>query len=339
MLALVLSLQESGTVTLEKRAPIDILLADVEKATGARFRIEHNVDKKNIDVSIRNAGFFQALDAICRAHGGVTFSGRHYSGPDGTIVVQAGNWTEFPVAYSGPYRLLVSEMGRFTQVSSVGERAWSRVFLVLLGPPWIGVSEEAGVEAVWTIDEARDHQGRDVRRPAEDPDLVLRADLLGHPDFANYAQSNAARTTVQLQTFDIDRGLSLLKGKVTLQIADSIDAVLVPKEGERLDTDAGELSIDKVTHHVKKEGNNSWRIQVSLKPKAASIPLKRLVEHRVFFGGGEWKELELPNDRFTFEAVIGPLPELPEKITFKIRARERKVGVPFEFKSLTFKKG
>src|SRR5436190_3428437 len=194
-------LQDHGKVTLEKSAPIDVLVAEIAKATGGNVAVDPDADRKAVRIDLKDAGFFQALDAVCRAHGGVTYVDKNYGGPSGRVLVRDGPWLEYPSCDSGPYRVLVSEIGRFTQSSSVGERAWSRVFLVLLGPPWIGVSEQAGAEAEFIVEEALDADGKDVRLPAGEPELVVRAELLGHANLAHYEQSNAARKTIMLKPF------------------------------------------------------------------------------------------------------------------------------------------
>jgi len=339
LVAALASLQDSPTVTLDQSAPVETHLAEIQRATGGKIKVHLDEPGKAVTVKVKDASFFQALDAVCRAHGGVTYFGRTFAGPDGAVDLRPEPWVEYPVQYSGPFRLTVSEMVRVDQQSSVGSRAWTRVMLLVFGPPWIGVSEESGAKADFQVLEAKDAEGRDVLPPANDADPEERVRVAAYPDMANYESSNSARKALRLRAFDIDRGLSILKGKVVLKVAEAGDVSLAPKAGESVAGDSGTLKIDTVSEHSKSIDGTTWRIQLTFSPKDPKRKLRSLVEDGVGDGNGTWRELRLPKQGLTFEAVIGPLPQLPTALIFRVRKGERSVEAPFEFRNLTLKKG
>jgi len=337
--ALFFALQD-GTVTLEKTAPIGTLLRDLQQATGGRFQIAPSITDTPVALKVRNASFFETLDAICRAHGNATYADTAFAGPDGTISLRSATWVEYPVVYSGPFRVTVSEMGRFTQTSSLGSRAWTRVYVVVFGPPWIQVSSQSGAKAEFTALEARTADGDGVLPNPEELDPIQRIDVMNYSTLGTKTGSNSVYKVFQLRPFDLDRGLSVFRGKAVLTVADPVDTAVAPKEGTQVQTEAGTLVVDKVTEHLKSDKGSTWRLQLTMQPKQPGRALRTLLENRVQEGEGKWQDLELPRDNgMTFEAVIGPLPKLPDRLVFRVRKGDRKVEVPFEFKNLTFKKG
>lgn len=338
--ALLLALQDAGAVTLEKTAPIGTLLRDLQQATGGRFQIAPSITDNPVALKVKNAGFFETLDAICRAHGNATYADNAFAGPDGTIGLRSAPWIEYPVAYSGPFRVTVTEMARFTQTSSLGSRAWTRLYVVVFGPPWIQVSSQSGAKAEFTVLEARTADGNAIIPNPDELDPTQRVDVMNYSTLGTKTSSNSVYKVFQLRPFDLDRGLSVFRGKAVLTVADPVDTAIAPVAGTQVQTDAGTLVVDKVTEHLKSDKGSTWRIQLTMQPKQGGRALRTLLENRVQEGEGKWQDLELPRDNaMTFEAVIGPLPKLPESLVFRVRKGDRQVEIPFEFKNLTFKKG
>jgi hypothetical protein len=330
--------QDAPTVTIDRTAPVAEHLLEIQHATGGRLKSLLERAPRPVLLRVKDASFFQALDALCRADGSITYFGSKYSGPEGLVEIQSEPWVEYPVAYSGPYRVMITELTQTSQRSSLGERRWARAHLVLFAPPWISVGSESGAKADFVLQEARDAAGNDLVPPLEERDPVQRVST-NYVGVGTATPSNSASKGIPLRSFDLDRGLTLLRGHVALTIADGIEASVAPKEGESVQTAAGRLSVDRVTEHQKTGDGIVWRIQLTLTPASAGSPLRMLLENRVKQGEGEWRELDLPKNGMIFEAIIGPSPHLPPSLIFRARKGVRAVDVPFEFRNVSFKKG
>lgn len=338
-LAVLAAAQESPRVSIDRTATAEAHFAEVQRATGGKIKVFLEPPRKEFPLKLTEASFFEALDGVCRAHGSVSYFGATFSGPDGTIDVHADPWVEYPVQYSGPFRIMISELSRVTQASSLGNRGWSRVHMVLFAPPWISVGRESGAKAEFIPEVAQDAQGRDLMATLEERSPVQRVSVADYASVGTRSPSNSANQAVWVRPFDLDRGLALFKGHVALTVAQGVDTPLAPKEGVSVQIPAGTLVIDHVAEHLKNEKGIVWRLQLTLKPEGNSQPLRSLLENRVREGDGDWRELDLPAKGMTFEAVIGPLPQLPATLLFRARKGLQPIDVPFEFKNVSFKKG
>jgi len=339
VLAALAPVQDAPTVTIDRTATIEAHLAEIQRATGGKIKSLLENPEKKIPVKLQAGSFFEALDTVCRAEGNVTYFGSGFARHEGTVEVSARPWIEYPVVYSGPFRIMVCEFTRMTQRSSLGNRGWSRVHMVLFAPPWISVGEESGAHADFIVQEARDAAGNDLIPAQDDREPVQRISVADYASIGTESPSNSSGKAVQLRPFDPDRGLALFRGHIALTVADGEDAAISPKTGETVKTVSGTLKVDRVAEHLKTEQGTVWRLQLTFKPEAGDRPLRALLENRVKEGDGTWRELDLPRDGMTFEAVLGPLPNLPPTLVFRARKGLRSVDVPFEFRNLTIKKG
>jgi hypothetical protein len=234
---------------------------------------------------------------------------------------------------------MVADVMQTSQAGALGQRRWALVHLVLFAPPWISVGEDSGAKADIVLQEARDVGGNDVLPSLQERDPVQRVSLENYEAVGSRSPSNSAAKAVQLRSFDVDRGLAVLRGQVALTVAEGIEVAVEPKEGASVSTPVGTLRVDRVSQHLQAAHGILWRIQLTLKPAAEGRPLRLLLENRVRQGPGEWRELDLPRGGMTFEAVIGPVGQLPPTLTFRARKDLRPMEVPFEFRNVGVKKG
>src|SRR5688572_5410636 len=73
--ALGASPQEPPRITLEKSGTFKSLVSEVGAFFGVKLSVRDAVEDKPVDLRVREAGLLQALDALCRAHGAVTYLG------------------------------------------------------------------------------------------------------------------------------------------------------------------------------------------------------------------------------------------------------------------------
>ena len=338
LLAALLSLpppQEADKITLEKKGRFSVLVAELTRATGCRFKIQPGVEDKEVAVSVRDGGLFQALDALCRAHGNAGYFDR-LLGDDGEehpeIPIHPVAWTEYPSAYRGAFKVAATHYVRQRLRTERGDRASTRVHLALLAPPSIPLDSERGAHLTWTFAEARDADGKDVL-PAKDSAGPVQ------PMVSIYAGLdsglNQEETSVRLHEFDLDRGLSLLKGDVSLTVPDTREIRIPLEPGREAPTPAGTLVVESVKPH----GDSEWRFLLKLKD---ARPGATLADTIVDYGRLEhdfgWTRLEISPEEKTLEARAIFVREKPGWIKLYAREGERTIEIPFEIKGIRFPK-
>src|SRR5262245_4454451 len=125
-------LQDQRRITLEKSGSLQTLAGEIAAQSGERVRVDGAVDEKTVELKVRDAGLYQALDALCQAHGGATYidtEERLLKTPE--LRLRPETWVEHPVSYSGNYRVIVHSFTRIKSRSESGEGAWARVNLQL----------------------------------------------------------------------------------------------------------------------------------------------------------------------------------------------------------------
>src|SRR5579862_4763154 len=118
------ALQEPPKLTLERSDSVQVLAKEV-----ATFFSE------KVGLKIRDSGFLEALDALCRAHGDMTYREKDPPGTAGDWSLIPGAWVDTPSSYSGPYRVSVLSFTRTTHRSESGLGSSVRVKLGLSWTP------------------------------------------------------------------------------------------------------------------------------------------------------------------------------------------------------------
>jgi hypothetical protein len=328
-----LQVQEPPKLTLDEAGSVRDVVRALQTASRNMIRLDAGVEEKAIRLSVRDADFYQALDALCRAHGNL----RYFPGFPGdggrwmlpVLTLFPGAPTEYPGTYRGSFKVIVREMNRFRLRSAREEQVWTRLTIVVFAPSSLSIDGESGSDIHWTFEEAKDAAGRPVAlRPgaAEEAQLVQG----GHRE-----QGNLRETSVTLEDFDLDQGLSVLKGKVELTVADAEDVRVPLDPGKPEKIPGGELTVEE----VKQVGDGDWRILLEVRPADKKLRPWKLLEHRcrVDPDPGIWQYLP---------AGVGPSIELqvmqaahpPQTIGLRVRGAERKWVVPFEIRDIRFKK-
>lgn len=335
---LLLGPQESGTVTLDQTGSLEEVVQALAEASGAPLRVSPEVDsKKEFSIRVKGAGFFEALDTVCRAHGKVTYLEPPKAPDEGQIELRPGAWTEFPSSYSKDFKVIVSEMVGFTSATLAGNEKWNRVCLCLLGPPWLNVREVRGTKSHWEIDEALDAQGNDVRAPVGGPEPAPRVDFVWH---ASVTKGNVVPRVFRLRAFDTDRGLRSLKGSAEVTVNTTKEVDLALAVGTTAETSVGTFAIESVKEIDPTPLGSYWKIGVSLKAAAGLKNLAQALEPRFRCGG---KGLErsvftvtFPREGWTFTATVRRTASAPQSLRLLVREGENRVQVPFEFKNVRF---
>lgn len=326
-------LQDSSTTSIEKTAKFPDLVRTLGKAFACNIAVDDGVEPKEVALSVHDAGFFQALDALCKAHGNVNYfdSESERTGKEQhDFRLFPGIWTEYPSAYSGPFKVIATALNRFQVRGIDGEQTSTCVHLVLLGPPGCRVDWGSGSQSHWSLEAAKDGAGANVLWKGFQPPQQV---TVGRSQFL---EGNVAYTSETLRDFDLDRGLSLLKGKVTLTTADSKEVRLPLDPGAEVEIPGGKLKFEGVTEHDE----NSSRIAISYLPLKGNGDVSKVLEHRVCFGSRGWEYLRLSSEHLgTFEIEAFHMGIKPTWVKLRVRSGERKVDVPFELKDVRFKKG
>ncbi|HEU4334286.1 MAG TPA: hypothetical protein VFT32_07300, partial [Candidatus Eisenbacteria bacterium] len=195
-------------VTYEDTGDFRLLVLDLERRFQGRVRFGKGIPSKNVSISVRDAGYFEALDALCRAHKEATYYGGdpEFSRKE-PLTASRGEWIEYPAVYSGHFKLALVSMMRTAVSKPEGEVHRVDAGLVLFGPPWLSLSWIAGTHVDWSIKEARDAAGRAILEEAGDRHWY--EDHAG-TDPAVDLGGNVSAHTVRLRNFDLDKGIKTL---------------------------------------------------------------------------------------------------------------------------------
>ncbi len=326
--------QEPGRITIDRTGTIDEFVEELRAASGAEFRVDGAVPKTPFAVKISGAAFYEALDAVCRAHGGACYLRAPMGPVEGKVDLFAGQFLDVPGCYVGDLKVLVSEFTEHTAELPVGPRHWCRASVLVLGPPWLRVASANNAKAVWSLEEAKDADGKDVLPPANEGEPDHRLDLAYSP---TVWKGNLVHKTFRLHPFDLDRGLSSLKGKVQLTVGDAKEIAIPFDEGKTVDTPVGTISVDSI-REVKGRTASVYHIGLTLRPAEGIKTLKQAIEAR-YRVDGEGREnlhwtLTLPNSGMSFTGSVRE--PKPEKIRIVVHQGERRLDVPFEFKAVKF---
>lgn len=327
-------------VTYEDSGDFRMLVKELELKFGGRIRFGGKVPRKDITISVRDAGFYEALDALCRLHKEATYFGDHDWGMNREqLTIGAGSWVEYPAAYHGHFKVALTSMMRTLRTSPEGDAARANASLVLFAPPWIQVGWSSGTVVEWAVDEARDAEGKDVRTPGDQRFDVDRIGL----DFRSHYAGNLSVHSIGLRDLDLTKGLKVLAGKVKLTAAETKVERLAAKAGESVEIPQGRLVVDSVTEQESDGDATSYRIAVTFKPKDAkadeSSKLERILERRARTDGGqgEWLHVDFPWQGRTFEIQTHHRVDAPSWIELRVRISERVHEVPFRFKDVAFR--
>lgn len=324
--------QEPARIRLEHQGTLSEAAESLSAATGATIKVLDGVDPKAFGVKVESAGFFEALDAVCRAHGGVSYIQGSVAPYEGQVELKPVPWKEYPSSYWQDFKVVVTEVAGFTSAVSSGPERWNRVYFSLLGPPWLAVRERTRAASWWDIDEALDADGNDVRG-SDNSEPGQRVDLVFH---GSLTKGNLISRVCRFKPFDVDKGLKSLKGSVqlTAEIPKEVEVPLAA--GKTAETPAGTVTVDSVQEFEPQ----AWRITLTLKPGDKIRTLGQAFDSRHRYTGKGFDNrvyiATLPREGWTFSYVLRRQPAAPESIRLLARTGEQKIKVPFAFKDVRF---
>src|SRR5690349_19912651 len=113
--------QDPPKITLNKEGKLSEVVSELGPLVGP-IGIDPKVDDTPVALSLRDAGYFEVLDALCRSHGNLRyFSNAHQwlSGGKGAQLL-LGTPLPYPAATEGHFKFLVTRMGRVQSRSVEG---------------------------------------------------------------------------------------------------------------------------------------------------------------------------------------------------------------------------
>ena len=329
-------------VAVKESGDFRLLVKELELKYAGRIKFVGKIPAKDVSVSLPEAGFYEALDALCRAHGEATYFIPRVD--DWTerphVTVVPATWVEYPSCYSGHFKVAVVSMAREVRVGPEGESQRATAGLVLFAPPWMSVSWSSGAQVDWTVDEAKDAGGRDVLEPKKE--TTVDGHQLG---IAPQGPGNYSGHEVGLLDFDMSKGLSSISGKVKAKILESKIERMEAKTGATVACPSGTLKVVSVTEMKnaeegdEEEDSKGVRVVVRFEPKAGVKVdnLESILEPRVRLDT-EWSDWGYLNMKgLAFEIEMSHPTRLPKWFELKIRGSERVCEVPFKIRDVVIK--
>ena len=316
--------QDPPRITLEKKGRLSELASELRPLLGP-FEIDPKVEDRELTLSVREAGYFEVLDALCRSHGDLRYYtwGLKWRTDGRPIPLRAGKPVAYVTAYEGHFKFHVTQVTRVRSRSVDGEGAWNHVEVALLGPPFEKVGWESGASAKWKLTAARDRDGRDV--------LPARGESRRVLDDGEF-EGNVAMWSFALADFNLDQGLALLRGEALVRSPECKEVQVRLEAGKELEVPGGVLVVDR----VEEPQPLRWRFALTLKPVDPQRTLKKALDGVVHFEHGtRWVPITLPSKGLSFE-LDAPAPVQPGWVKLQFRTGERKVVVPFEFRDVRF---
>ena len=330
--------KEIPKITWEDQGSFRILAKELQARTAGRIHLGDGLEPKEIKVSVRDAGFFEALDALCRAHKEATyFPRKEVEGSLDHFTIWPQPWVEYPSTYTGHYKIALASMMRTVRSAPDGEGARVSVQVVLFGPPWNPWSGLSATPVEWKVETARDSADRDVLE-SKDEDRAeeerTELDLEMNWDMGSYL-----RHPIDLLDFDLSKGLKTLSGHAKLNLAESRVVRLTAEAGSTLEIPQGTLTVDGVTEREKSGDASEWTVGISFKSKDGSPSLQEVLEAKSSHdgAGGQWRPLEFPWKATSFEIKAWPPAKAaPKWIELKVLSPGRVLEIPFRFKDVAF---
>jgi hypothetical protein len=324
-------------VTYEDSGDFRLLAMDLERRFRGRLRFAKGIPPKDVSITVKDAGYFEALDALCRAHKGVRYHDVDEIRPLlDEVAIGTGDWLEFPASYHGHLKTALVSMIRAAYRAPDGAGSMVDVNLKLFGPPWIPISDSWGVETEWKVEQALDADGKDVLTGLTER---YAGDRIGVGTIGT-AGENASLFRVRLRDFDPARGLRVLSGKASVRTADVTIERMTVEEGRTLEVGGAILTVDSVTVDRVQPDRNKWDIEFTFKTKAGKgPPLQRVLEGRARHDGGkgEWVRFAMRYGGQSFKVTTTAKEKPPAWIEFRVRGEERLLEVPFKINDAAFK--
>src|SRR5262245_47767001 len=115
-----LQADDSPKITIDAVGSFRDHLREIQRQSREKFHSES--PEGDVTLRVKNAGFFEALDALCRAHGNMTYLTDVHS--DEPLQIESGLWIEYPAVYSGSFKVAVLGVARFKMRSEDEDRSW-----------------------------------------------------------------------------------------------------------------------------------------------------------------------------------------------------------------------
>src|SRR5262245_18779211 len=65
--------KEVPKISLDKTGDFHALVKELEEITGGPIKLGRGIESKAVSIKVKDAGFYEALDALCRAHKDATY--------------------------------------------------------------------------------------------------------------------------------------------------------------------------------------------------------------------------------------------------------------------------
>ena len=328
-------------ITIEKSGTFSSLVRELESTTHSAIRIAPGIQDREIKVGLKDVGFFEVLDALCKSHGGASYFG--FEGPalsTRELSVLPSAWIEFPTSYHEHFKVVISHFLRTRGSSTNGPGSMVDVGVTLYSPPWISVNYSAGARVEWTLDKALSIDEKNLLLGKDETLYRMFVDISGVFPW----QGNSTTFTFRLRDFDTSKGLRVFSGKAVISTL-SFKIARIPLEvGKSVAFSKGAIVVDSLTEAKKIATGTVWRLALTVTPKlldgAPSPGIADLVEDCYRIEGCDKGWIPLSNHIRGMSLAIDspPLDRPPRWIELRIRGDKRAIEVPFAVRDVAFRK-
>lgn len=338
-----LLLQDNPKISLDvKDREFGAVIEEINRQARCSVPVDAAVRDRKVTLSLKDAAFFEAIDAACRAHGDATYfrlSRREAWDDEKKFQIASGGLADLPSSYSGTFKVVVWGMQEVRALTLSGEHAAVHVGIAIFAASEFPLEWDQGSKVVWTVSEARDGEHRPLSFEGKADLRESRYERYRASPELEF-QSNACGSTLMFGRFDIDRGLALLKGKVELQVPATVEVEVPLVAGTSVEVPQGKVLVEGIHEYQKSSAGTQYRITLSFESakKTSFLELDKVFQKRISIDGEKPSYTSFNGLKNTFEVETSWLDGPPKKITLYCFGRKQKLTVPFELKNVRFKK-
>lgn len=318
---------ETGKLSLKQRGPLMSLVGALSSQTQYSIPVCGDYERKAISVSLRDATYYEVLDAICRVQADMSYFTLELGELRSRHALAPRKWIELQSSYSQHFKIGVIRYIRRQIDAPDHNSLYDEITLGVFAPPWITVYSGFGCVLDCRLDKAVDDVDHDlllVAKPSDGSDSVRAKELdSGMVRSASFA----------IRTPKSGKCIKLLTGSVSISARRDSSVRLEAKAGATGDLGSGATITLKGIGDLSTESNvKRAEFRITPDKESAQTKVDGYLRGRLRTDTqATWTPFEFPSYGLTFQC---DLPAAFSWVEFSLPGEKRTYNIPFEFKDV-----